>query len=110
MNRSVAFYRDVLGLPLKFQTPHWTEFNAESATLALHAAEAPATARDNPEKTPPGRCRPGLSVLNLDEFHKRMTDHNVPCIQPPKEIFGTRIAQYLDPDGLPISVSEQRRP
>jgi hypothetical protein len=56
-----------------------------------------------------GRCRPGLSVANLDEFHKRLVERNVPCIQQPKEIFGARIAQYLDPDGLAISVSEERR-
>ena len=26
MNRSVSFYRDVLGLPLRFESPEWTEF------------------------------------------------------------------------------------
>jgi predicted enzyme related to lactoylglutathione lyase len=58
---------------------------------------------------PAGRCRPGLSVPDLDEFHKRMVENNVPCIQEPKQAFGARIAQYLDPDGLAISVSEERR-
>jgi hypothetical protein len=38
-----------------------------------------------------------------------MVAKNVPCIQEPKETFGARIAQYLDPDGLSISVSEERR-
>lgn len=38
-----------------------------------------------------------------------MVDRNVPCVQEPKEIFGARIAQYLDPDGLAISVGEERR-
>jgi hypothetical protein len=32
----------------------------------------------------------------------------VPCLQEPKETFGVRIAQYIDPDGLVISVSEPR--
>lgn len=39
-----------------------------------------------------------------------MVERKVPCIQEPKELFGARIAQYLDPDGLAISVSESRRP
>ncbi len=26
MQRSVEFYRDKLGIPLKFQSPEWTEF------------------------------------------------------------------------------------
>jgi len=36
-------------------------------------------------------------------------DRGVPCLQAPKELFGTRIAQYLDPDGLGISVSRDPR-
>ena len=109
MKRSVSFYRDVLGLPLKFESPGWTEFATDGATLALHASGGPNTENDNPQEVPAGRCRPGLSVPNLDEFHKRMVDRNVPCIQEPKEISGARIAQYLDPDGLAISVGEERR-
>ena len=109
MKRAVSFYRDVLGLPLKFESPGWTEFATEGATLALHASEAPAPEKENPLKVPAGRCRPGLSVRNLDEFHRRMVESKVPCIQEPKEIFGARVAQYLDPDGLGISVGEERR-
>ena len=40
MARSVSFYRDVLGLALKFESPEWTEFATEGATVALHAAES----------------------------------------------------------------------
>jgi len=32
MKRSVSFYRDVVGLSLKFETPEWTEFATEGAT------------------------------------------------------------------------------
>jgi lactoylglutathione lyase len=109
MKRSVAFYRDVIGLPLKFDSPHWTEFATEGATLALHAAEGSSAVKDDPKEPPAGRCRPGLNVPDLDEFHRRMVEKNVPCVQEPKELFGARIAQYLDPDGLGISVSEARR-
>jgi lactoylglutathione lyase len=108
MKRAVSFYRDVIGLPLKFESPGWTEFATEGATLALHASEGPASEQDSPPKELAGRCRPGLSVPNLDEFHQRMMARKVPCIQEPKEAFGARIAQYSDPDGLVISVSEAR--
>ena len=107
MKRALSFYRDVVGLPLKFESPGWTEFATEGATLALHQGEAMGAANDAPA-TAAGRCRPGLSVENLDEFHKRMVDGKVRCIQEPKETFGVRIAQYADPDGLAISVSEER--
>ncbi len=109
MKRAVSFYRDVLGLPLKFESPGWTEFATEGATLALHPSEASDPKKVDPLKVPSGRCRPGLSVPNLDDFHKRMVEKKVPCIQEPKETFGSRIAQYVDPDGLAISVGEERR-
>lgn len=109
MKRSVLFYRDIIGLPLKFESPEWTEFATEGATLALHASESSNSDEGNPQHLPAGRCRPGLSVPNLDEFHQRMVDKDVLCIQEPKEVFGARIAQYVDPDGLAISVSEGRQ-
>ncbi len=72
MKRAVSFYRDVVGLPLKFESPEWTEFATDGATLALHVSD---------ESNPAGRFRPGLSVPNLDEFHERMLKNNVPCTQ-----------------------------
>ena len=72
MERSVSFYQDVLGLPLKFQSPGWTEFATDGATLALHESKQAGSERDNPRELLPGRCRPGLSVPDLNEFHKRM--------------------------------------
>jgi len=99
MQRAVSFYRDVLGLPLKFESPEWTEFATDGATLALHSEGANSA----------GQCRPGLSVPNLDEFHQKMVEKNVRCVQEPKQIFGAKIAQYEDPDGLQISVAETLR-
>lgn len=107
MKRSVAFYRDVIGLPLKFESPGWTEFATEGATLALHASEAPRVAASAPRAVSAGQCRPGLRVPDLDEFHQRMVANNVSCIQPPTMLFGARVAQYVDPDGLGISVGEE---
>ena len=108
MKRSISFYRDELGIPLRFESPEWTEFATEGATLALHASESSTPVIDNPQQVPAGRCHPGLNVPNIDEFHKRMVERKVPCIQKPKQVYGARIAQYVDPDGLAISVSEER--
>jgi len=97
MSRSVAFYRDVLGFPLKFESPDWSEFATEGTTLALHLAG----------KTPAGNCQTGFSVEDLDAFHQEMQAQKMTCIQPPRlEEFGVRLAVYADPDGLPFSVSE----
>jgi len=107
MRRSVSFYRDTIGLPLGFESPHWTEFATDGATLALHLAESspPLSGGDGQSA---GSCRPGLQVPSLDEFHRRMIERHVRCIQEPKDVFGSRVAQYADPDGLTISVGELR--
>ena len=110
MQRSVSFYRDVLGLPLKFETPQWTEFATEGATVALHVSETIGTEPTIDEDTVAGRSRPGFCVPDLATFHQRMIDQQVICVQPPQEIFGARIAQYLDPDGLAFSVSQDVAP
>ena len=108
MEQSVAFYRDLLGLPLRYESPHWTEFATDGATLALHASDEPGVDRSGVQRERPGSCRPGLSVPNLDEFHQRMVANGVTCLQEPKELFGSRLAQYSDPDGLAISVGEHQ--
>jgi hypothetical protein len=35
-----------------------------------------------------------------------MTGQEVRCLQEPTTVFGKRIAQYADPDGLAFSVGE----
>jgi lactoylglutathione lyase len=107
MSRSVAFYRDMLGLPLRFESPAWSEFTTEGATLALHRTVDAASGVESHQGEPAGRCRPGLQVPNLNAFHERMVEHHVGCIQEPTAVFGSRVAQYLDPDGLVISVGEE---
>ena len=109
MKRAASFYRDVLGIPLRLESPGWTEFVTEGATLALHASDAPDSKNDDPQHVPAGRCRPGLSVPDLAAFHERMVENNVACIQAPKDVFGARVAQCLDPDGLTIAVGEERK-
>jgi catechol 2,3-dioxygenase-like lactoylglutathione lyase family enzyme len=42
MERSVRFYRDTLGLKLRFQSPDWSEFDLGPTTLALHGGGTPA--------------------------------------------------------------------
>ncbi len=77
-------------------------------TVALHKTESRNPDQMNQQQTVAGRCRPGFSVPNLDQFHSRMVEADVPCMQEPEDVYGARVAQYLDPDGLVISVGEER--
>lgn len=103
MEQATAFYRDVLELTLKFQTPGWTEFETEGATLALHPTAKPALEQVEGED-PAGAVRLGFHVRDLDEFHGRMLSKKVRCIQPPTEQFGVKLARYEGPDKLVFSV------
>ena len=51
MDAAVEFYRDTLGLPLKFQSPGWSEFATGDTALALHPAS---------DKNPPGKVELGF--------------------------------------------------
>lgn len=106
MKRSIAFYRDMLGLNLKYETPEWTEFESGETTVALHISEQSDPDQKDKNQNIAGQCRPGFSVTNLDALHEKLISHGTRCVQQPKESFGARIAQYLDPDGLAVSISE----
>jgi catechol 2,3-dioxygenase-like lactoylglutathione lyase family enzyme len=106
MERSIQFYRDAIGLPLRFATADWSELRAGAVSIALHRA-TDALDPGEPAAAPrPGSCHPGLRVTDLDHFHARMVDRDVRCIDEPAIRFGVRIARYVDPDGLLLAVSE----
>ena len=107
MRQAIEFYRDVVGFPLKFESPGWTEFATEGATLALHATKTPAMPMQDGLE-PAGGVRFGFEVADLDAFHEKMQSHGVPCVQEPMVQFGVRLAQYSGPDGLVFSVGETR--
>jgi lactoylglutathione lyase len=96
MDRAVAFHRDVLGLPLKFESPEWSEFATGGTTLALHSA--------TPDKQA-GSVELGFASEDLGGFHARREELGVEFTRPPTEMHGMRIAQLRDPDGADISIS-----
>ena len=47
VEKSAAFYRDRLGIPVKMASPEWTELATEGFTLALHRHDDPVAAAAN---------------------------------------------------------------
>jgi lactoylglutathione lyase len=109
MSRSVAFYRDTLGLALKFESPGWSEFQTGGTTLALHPA-APAANSEGatPAKLVAGTCSLGFSAQNLNSPYEELRARGAHFVMPPTERpnEGIRLAVCLDPDGLAISFAE----
>jgi predicted enzyme related to lactoylglutathione lyase len=99
MDRAVKFYRDTLGLPLKFESPGWSEFATGETRLALHPASA---------KNPAGAVELGFSVADVEKFHTEMISRGVQFSMPPtKQDFGGVLAQFVDSEGGHCSVGAE---
>lgn len=97
MDRAVKFYRDTIGLPLKFQSPGWSEFDTGETTFALHPAS---------DRNPAGKIEMGFGVPSLQQFHQEMAGKGVRFpLAPTKQDFGGMLAQFVDTEGASISVS-----
>jgi catechol 2,3-dioxygenase-like lactoylglutathione lyase family enzyme len=113
MARSVAFYRDQLGLQLRMESPDWTEFQTGETTLALHGGGVPQErgAGGAPDKQRAGTCSLGFTVENLEETYDELKAKGVTFVMPPtvSEKDRIKLAVALDPDGLPVSFAEPLR-
>ncbi len=105
MARSVAFYRDLIGLPLRMESPQWSEFDTAGCTLALHLAAAGELPPVEENKIPAGHAHTGFQVDDIDAFAARMEGASVPLMRAVKlEDFGGRMGVWRDPDGIPVSI------
>jgi catechol 2,3-dioxygenase-like lactoylglutathione lyase family enzyme len=97
MNKAIAFYRDKLGLKLRFESPFWSEFDTGATTLALHQASA---------EHPAGGCSLGFSTPGLHQAYAEREALGLSFTAPPTPLHGADIARLLDSDGAEISVSD----
>ena len=99
MDRAVKFYRDTMALPLKFESPGWSEFATGETTLALHPAS---------DKNPAGKVELGFTVADVEAFWREMSAKDVLFSMPPKkQDFGGVLAQFVDSEGAHCSVGAE---
>lgn len=93
LSRSVAFYRDVLGLPLEIASEeyHWAEFNCGNVTLALHATPHPVGLACG--------ARLALAVEDIDAAYADLVRHGARIEQRPQDHGVCRAFDVRDPDG-----------
>lgn len=63
MAASVAFYRDTIGLPVKSESAHWTEFDLQGTLLALHGIDGEAPPRPAPLADPSQKKGVAIEVV-----------------------------------------------
>jgi len=106
MDRSVRFYRDTLGLKLRFQSPAWTEFDVAGTTLALHGGGKVGLPHTQEQLA--GTASIGFTVDNVDAVYEALKAKGARSVMPPTERQGEgiRLAVFVDPDGLAISFAQ----
>ncbi|OIN78224.1 VOC family protein [Mycobacterium malmoense] len=124
MDRALAFYRDLLGMEVVFESL----ISGEPFDAVLHATRrqegrvvggllgglmvellsigANPPKEDAARRTFTGIHNVSLSVTDLDETHRRITAAGYTPDQKPFEIGGVRMFFVKDPDGTPVEFIE----
>jgi catechol 2,3-dioxygenase-like lactoylglutathione lyase family enzyme len=124
MDRALAFYRDLLGMEVIFETL----ISGEPFDAVLHAKRqqegrvvggllgglmvellslGAGPAADKPARRGmTGIHNVSLSVTDLDDTHRRISDAGYPPDQDPFEIGGVRMFFVKDPDGTAVEFIE----
>ena len=93
LDRSVAFYRDVLGFTLIFSEPqfHYARFEVGGLTFGVAASEDAAGGR---------HTGIGLVVADVDAAYAELSGKGVAFPMPPaKQPWGGYMGIFSDPDG-----------
>ena len=106
LDRSIAFYRDTLGLELEavIEEVGWAEFSVQPTTLAL----------SDPAKHQPGaKPRPGgasifLAVDDVGAALDELRAKDVPVILEAFESPVCWLAVVADPDGNPVGLHKRK--
>jgi len=102
LNRLLPFYRDVLGLPVRVETPQF---------VVLGAAEGPALGLGTHSEVrgpnaDPARHMVGLATDDIAADWKRLQAAGVKFIEEPTRYDRLRIATFADPEGNLVQLFE----
>ncbi len=99
MKRSVAFYRDILGLQVQYENPEWSQLSAGNVDLGLHPEGEHLHVK-------PGGCQVAFFVQDVQKAAEELKRKGVKfAMEPRKEDFGW-LAVFTDPDGYHIQLGQ----
>ena len=107
LDKSVRFYRDVLGMRVEFRAIHFAILRAGKFGVALSTRP-----RDFEKKGEPKGIGtiPHFTTPNMDDFAARLKKHGIPWLRGPmRESFGIE-AFIVDPDGYQWAVVAPLQP
>ena len=100
MERSLAFYRDLLGIPLEGDE-HWAETTFPGGTrFALHATH------EGVGELSSGTVKVSFGVEDADEAATMLRERGVDVREAMRDEWGTAV-DVIDPDGYRISLFQR---
>ena len=113
LERSIAFYRDVVGLPFRFANESYAEFETEGAKFALYARShlPELIGREVPAGDAPWpQGEVAFLVKDVGAEHRRLRSAGAILLTPPTERpWGERTIHLLDPDGFVVELTQPKR-
>lgn len=111
LDRSLRFYRELLGLPVGEPETHGEEdVRHAHATWGSWGQDGFLLFNIYPAgSAEPTRARIGFEVDGLDAIHARMAGEGAEVVHPPERKPWGRTAAYRDPDGNVVALTERPR-
>jgi catechol 2,3-dioxygenase-like lactoylglutathione lyase family enzyme len=102
MEKSVAFYRDTLGLPVKYQSADWVELDAGNVTIALRRYGS------GPEGRPELGVGEGATIVfeveDMEETKAELEGRGVKLIGGVFEYGSVKLAAFEDVNGNVLQI------
>ena len=110
LDRTLAFYVNTVGLPVRFQDKGYAELAVAGSKFALLArSRVPELTGDAHASRPaPGAHEGSVTLLveDVDRLHRELTGRGVTFLGSPKDRpWGQRTAYFHDPDGHLIEIA-----
>jgi catechol 2,3-dioxygenase-like lactoylglutathione lyase family enzyme len=104
IDKAVAFYRDTLGLPVKYESADWVELDAGNVIVALRRYGS------GPEGRPELRVGEGATIVfevdNIRAVKSWLEDEGVKFIGDVFEYGSVRLAAFEDLNGNVLQIYE----
>jgi lactoylglutathione lyase len=102
IERSVSFYRDTLGLSLKFTSPEFAQFDVDGVNLGLHPKSEHLPASTS------GGISFGFYVDDIEATLATLHSRGVKLLHRSSENFG-ELSIIADPDGYGIQICQMKK-
>jgi predicted enzyme related to lactoylglutathione lyase len=104
---AIAFYRDVVGMPVLRQGEDWAQMDAGNGSL--FEIYGGGTSSQAPKEPAEQSLIIGMQVNDLDHAVGELAHHGVKLIGEIEQYRSTRWAQFADPEGNRLEIKQVPR-